>query len=330
MASRNNTTQLDRDYQQLGSDVVVHFSGVTKDYGKVRALEDASFSVHQGDIFGYIGPNGAGKTTTIKILVGLIRDYRGEIYVNGVSLRTGMSSFHQMLGYLPQEAGFQSWRTVRQVLTTFGRLSGVPREQLNTRIDEVLETTGLKDEINRRVVHLSGGTKQKLRLAQALLHSPRLLLLDEPVHGLDPASRHNVKQVIKALARDGITIFVSSHILSDLENIATRVGVIHRGRILRTATPEQLRAEFRVGNNIEIIATCDEKTLKQIEGIEGVHDIERLENGRFIIQAGSDMNIDELIWKSMSLLINNRCSVSSIRVVQPSLEEAYLRLVGGE
>ncbi len=329
-ARDSSTMQSVHRQDSSGSDTVVEFREVSKNYGKIKALDSVSFSVRRGDIFGYIGPNGAGKTTTIKILVGLVQDYRGEVYVNGRSLRHGVMAVHQLLGYHPQETSFQSWRTVRHVLKTLGHLSEVPREQLNARIDHVLDMVGLRNEIDRRVVHLSGGMKKKLGLAQALLHSPQLLVLDEPMQGLDPASRYHIKQIIRELAKSGTTVFVSSHILSDLEDIATRVGVIHQGRILRAASPKELREEFRIGNDIELIATCDNRIVRQIEDVEGVTGIERPENGRFIISAGADVNVDKILWKIMSCLTENRCSVSSIRVVQPSLEEAYLRLIGGE
>ncbi|MHA1920957.1 MAG: ABC transporter ATP-binding protein, partial [Promethearchaeota archaeon] len=218
---------------------------ISKEYKDVKALNNVSFSIKKGEILGYIGPNGAGKTTTIKILVGLIQNYNGDIKIYENEKILKKQDFFKILGYLPQEVGFQEWRTVDHALKTFGRLSKIPEDQLNNRIIEVLKTVGLSDVRNKKIIHLSGGMQQKLRLAQALLHKPKLLILDEPMTGLDPTSRYQMKKIIKTLMEQNITIFFSSHILSDVQDIATRIGIINHGRILKIGTPEQLQNEFQ-------------------------------------------------------------------------------------
>ncbi|MHA1532980.1 MAG: ABC transporter ATP-binding protein [Candidatus Heimdallarchaeota archaeon] len=173
---------------QEKKELIIEFLNVSKNYKDVQALREASFSIKQGDIFGYIGPNGAGKTTTLKILVGLISDYSGEVKINNESIKD-QSNFSQQIGYLPQDVGFQEWRTIDHALVTFGRLSGMSKEELHQRIPEVLELVGLLDARKRKIRHLSGGMQQKLKLAQALLHKPSILVLDEPMSGLDPTRR---------------------------------------------------------------------------------------------------------------------------------------------
>lgn len=165
---------------------------VSKRYRQVVALDNVSLSIEPGEIFGYIGPNGAGKTTTIRILVGLITDFQGQVTIAGQSRAAIRGRLQKILGYLPQEVGFQEWRTVEHALTTFGLLSGLSDSQLQRRIAEVLDLLYLTPVRRKTIAHLSGGMVQKLGLAQALLHNPPLLVLDEPLAGLDPASRHHV------------------------------------------------------------------------------------------------------------------------------------------
>ena len=173
----------------------IRFENVSKSYKDVLALDNISFKINKGDVFGYIGPNGAGKTTTIKIIVGLIRDYSGEIYFDGKNRIK--SQIHKIIGYHPQEAGFQEWKTVNHVMQTFGLLSGLRSAELQSAIERKLDFVGLLGERNKKVKHLSGGMLQKLRLAQALLTEPEILILDEPLTGLDPSSRFQLKNLIK-------------------------------------------------------------------------------------------------------------------------------------
>ena len=190
--------------------------GVSKNYFNFRALDNISFEINEGEIFGYIGPNGAGKTTTMKILVGLISDFQGEVLIGGYRIPKQKEEVHKLLGYLPQNVAFQEWRTVNHALTTFGRLSGLTAKQVESRIPEVLDLVSLSDVRHKKISQLSGGMTQKVGLAQALLHEPKLLILDEPLGGLDPLSRHQFKEVILELGKRGTTILFSSHILSDV------------------------------------------------------------------------------------------------------------------
>jgi len=160
------------------------------------ALQGVSFDLREGEVFGFIGPNGAGKTTTMKILVGLLSDFTGSLSVEGLSMPGHRAALYRMVGYMPQGIAFQDWRTVDHALSTFGRLSGMNRASLAERIPRILHEVGLDGTRDRKVIHLSGGMVQKLGLAQALLHEPKLLVLDEPVAGLDPASRIQVKAIL--------------------------------------------------------------------------------------------------------------------------------------
>ncbi|MHA1900280.1 MAG: ATP-binding cassette domain-containing protein [Promethearchaeota archaeon] len=302
---------------------------ISKEYKDVKALNNVSFSIKKGEILGYIGPNGAGKTTTIKILVGLIQNYNGDIKIYENEKILKKQDFFKILGYLPQEVGFQEWRTVDHALKTFGRLSKIPEDQLNNRIIEVLKTVGLSDVRNKKIIHLSGGMQQKLRLAQALLHKPKLLILDEPMTGLDPTSRYQMKKIIKTLMEQNITIFFSSHILSDVQDIATRIGIINHGRILKIGTPEQLQNEFQVGNDIEIIVEKNTSLAEDLDKIDGVESISANSNKQFL-HLSSNVDINECIQQILGKLHEQEIHLRNFNIVKPSLEEVYLKYVEGQ
>ncbi len=311
-------------------EVCIQFNNVSKSYKDVLALDDVSFTIQKGEIFGYIGPNGAGKTTTIKIIVGLIRDFMGDVFVNRSNIIKAKGNLHNLIGYHPQEAGFQEWRTVNHAFKTFGRLSGLKSEHLEDRTHEILELIGLSDFRYKKIVHLSGGMLQKLRLGQALLHEPEILILDEPLAGLDPTSRFQFKKTIKELAKSGITILFSSHILNDVEDIANKIGILHEGKIKRIGTPEELQSSFQVGNVIELIVA---KNTPLCEDLKSLHKVDYVENpkaNKQLIHLKSNVDIDLTISQIMNMLIEQKCRIRSFNLVTPSLEQVYLKYVGGE
>lgn len=321
---------LSQSDSEINTEPIVAFEGVSKTYKDVQALSNVSFEIPRGSVFGYIGPNGAGKTTTIKILVGLIQDFDGDVYVDGRRISEGMSDIHRKLGYLPQEVGFQNWRTVGQMLTTFGRLSGLPKTGLEKRVGEVLELVALPDVQDRRIVHLSGGMQQKLRLAQSLIHNPELIILDEPMSGLDPASRHQVKSIIRRLSERGVTVFFSSHILSDVQDIATLIGILNKGQLMRVGTPDELQSHFQVGNDIEIVLAEDSAMCSGIDNIMGVEYLESTSSKREVLHLKSDADVDIVIAEVVRKLLSEGCRLRQLNLLKPSLEEVYLRYIGGE
>lgn len=318
--------------ENLKNSTFIEFHSISKEYKDVKALNRISFSINKGEIFGYIGPNGAGKTTTIKILVGLIQNYEGEIVIKGDGIINSHKDIYKILGYLPQDAEFQEWRTVNHALNTFGLLSGIPKDQLNLRIIDVLKTVGLLDVRNKKITHLSGGMQQKLRMAQALLHNPKLLVLDEPMSGLDPTSRYQMKSIIKELVKKDITIFLSSHILSDVQDIATRIGIINAGKILKIGTPEELECDFQVGNDIEIVVENGTPGIKDLDEILGVElvIVDSTQTNRQIIHLNADANIDECIHQIMTKIQEQQIHVRNFNLLKPSLEQVYLKYVGGQ
>lgn len=311
------------------TDGFVSLRGITKRYGKVNALEDVTFDIGEGEVFGYIGPNGAGKTTTIKILVGLISNFEGSLTIDGHPMPRERARVHELLGYMPQRVAFQEWRTVDQVLSTFGRLSGVPRDELDGRIQEALETVGLSDPRDKRISHLSGGNVQKVGLAQALLHKPRFLVLDEPLAGLDPAGRFLIKRVIREIGEAGTTVLFSSHILSDLQDIATRFGIISNGHILKVGTLDELKEAFDAPNVIEVDLFDTPQSVDGLMTLSGVDSVERPSPHRLSFTINNEVSIEEVTQRILRGLMEEGCRIKTYGEVAPNLDNLYNRYVGG-
>lgn len=310
----------------------IEFCNVVKTYngGTIKALNDVNLSIRKGEIFGYIGPNGAGKTTSIKILVGLIHEFTGSVSINGHDLIKNRQDVHKLIGYLPQSVGFQEWRTVNHALRTFGLLSGVDSSILDKKIDDVLTLVGLPDVKDRKIVNLSGGMKQKLLLAQALLHEPEVLVLDEPMTGLDPSSRYQMRKIIQKLAEKDITIFFSSHILSDVQGIATQIGILNDGKILKVGTPEELQNQFKVGNDIEIVFKSAIYNCTGIDEITGVESVNKIASNKILVHLPAISDLDQVVNEILALIAEQKCKVLNFNVLKASLEDVYLKYVGGK
>ncbi|MBK5115207.1 MAG: ABC transporter ATP-binding protein [Candidatus Heimdallarchaeota archaeon] len=313
---------------QKKNEPIIEFSNVSKSYKDVQALREASFSITQGDIFGYIGPNGAGKTTTLKILVGLISDYSGEVKINNELIKN-QSNFNQQIGYLPQDVGFQEWRTVDHALITFGRLSGMSKEELQGRIPEVLALVGLLDARKRKIRHLSGGMQQKLKLAQALLHKPSILVLDEPMSGLDPTSRWQMKNTIRQLAQTNVTIVFSSHILEDVEGIATTIGIINQGSVVKIGNPQELQKELVGGNAVIAIGENLINYVDQIKALPVVADVTfpPSDSSQVTIVLKPDVVLDDGLTQLLEFFSSNKIVIRNFNYLKPSLEQVYLKYV---
>jgi ABC-2 type transport system ATP-binding protein len=308
---------------------ILVLEGVTKRYKDLLALDNISFALQQGDIFGYIGPNGAGKTTTIKIIVGLLRQGQGTVSIGGYLMPEKKDQVNKLLGYLPQQVSFQQWRTVDHALTTFGKLSGLKKNELEARIQEVLSLLNLSEVRFKKIIELSGGTIQKVGLAQALLHHPKLLILDEPLGGLDPTSRYQVKEILRDLSKNGTTIFFSSHILSDVQDIATMIGVLNWGHLMQIGTLDELIAQFPKKNEIEIVLSKDSRKWNELQSMKQIQKIEESAPHKILVHLQSNADVDEMVHQLIKKLLTLGCQIRSIRPLSPNLDEVYLQYVKG-
>ncbi len=312
--------------RQSGSEFVV-LSNVSKMYGSFQALYDVSFSLGEGEIFGYVGPNGAGKTTTMKILTGLITDFRGDVSIDGNALPKQIRKVQKLLGYLPQSVAFQEWRTVDNALSIFGKLSGLSNAEIEDRIPKILDLISLSDVRYKKISQLSGGVNQKVGLAQALIHDPKLLVLDEPLGGLDPLSRRQFKDIMLELGRKGHTILFSSHILSDVQDVADRIGILNNGRIKQVGTLDELRLRLSPQDVIEIALVEVFDEWQGLKSIEGVKEVTLPEPGRILVILNRGASIDQVTAGALRFLEGSGGRIRSIRPISPSLEEIYLGYV---
>ena len=229
----------------MTGDVVIGTEGLTKHYGSVHAVHDLDLRVERGEIYAFLGRNGAGKTTTIRMLLGLIRPTAGRLAVLGHTLdprRGGSQEWLRRVGFLVESATAYPNLTVAENLDVQRRLTGAPR----AAVSEAIERLGLDDYAGRRADRLSLGNKQRLSLARALLHSPELLVLDEPANALDPAGIVEIRELLRGLARDkGITVFLSSHILAEVAHLADRIGIVEGGRLVEEAPRDVLAQRAR-------------------------------------------------------------------------------------
>ena len=302
---------------------IVQIKNLSKKYKDILALNNVSFDIKKGEIFGYIGPNAAGKTTTIKILVGLLNKTSGQVFINGYEMPDRKEQAHKFIGYLPQQVAFQQWRTLNHTLITFAKLSGMQKNRIQPRIDELLEIMKIIKLKNKKINKLSGGTIQKVGIIQAILHNPSLLILDEPLDGLDPEGRYQVKQIFKDLSKNGTTIFFSSHILSDVQDVATKICIIDWGKILKIGTLDELKSEFIKEKKIEIVLSKKSDKFKDINKLRGIQNIIEESDKKFLININKNVSYDEVIHNIIKTLLKNECHIRSIAPVTPTLDEVY-------
>ncbi len=309
---------------------LISVENVTKKFGTFSALDDISLKIGEGENFGYIGPNGAGKTTTIKIIVGLISDFSGRVNIDDFNMPGDRDKVHRIIGYLPQNVSFQDWRTVEHTLRTFGKLSEMDSEAIDNRVEEVLERIGLQKYRNKKMSELSGGTVQKVGLAQAIIHNPKLLILDEPLSGLDPASRYEVKQIVKELGEGGTAVFFSSHILSDVQDVADRIGIISEGQIVEMGTLNELKSRLISSEKITVEFFETPENLEMLQELKGIEKIEEPSKGRIIVHVKSEIDIEEMSQKILNALMGADSRIRRFAPVQPDLDEIYLNHVKGD
>ncbi len=315
------------DKSPYGITTFVGLHGVSKKYHNFIALDNVSLEIKEGEIFGYIGPNGAGKTTTMKILVGLITDFQGQVFIGGYQIPKQKDKIHKLLGYLPQNVAFQEWRTVNHALKTFGKLSSLSETEVESRIPKILDLLSLGDVRYKKISQLSGGMTQKVGLAQALLHDPKLLILDEPLSGLDPLSRRQFKEIIMNLGKKGTTILFSSHILSDVQDVADRIGIISHGKIKHVVSLNELKSNFSSQKTVEVLLSyANEKWLK-FRAIKNVNRVEQTSPGRILVNFETGADEDQVFNDIVQSIAKLGIRIKGLTLLSPSLDEIYLNYI---
>ena len=232
---------------------------LAKRYGGLTALAGLTMSIPRGDVFGFLGPNGAGKTTAVKLLLGLAHPSSGEARLLGAPLSDARAhrEARRQVGYLPELFRYQGWLSGREVLGVHARLLGISRERWGPEIDRVLAVAGLSERGGSRVATYSKGMQQRLGLACALLGGPALVMLDEPTSALDPVGRHDVREIIRSLKTEGVTVFLNSHLLSEVEQVCDRVAIVDHGRVVASGTFAELLAGDTVRLRVTSLGEAD-------------------------------------------------------------------------
>jgi ABC-2 type transport system ATP-binding protein len=306
-----------------GADYAITATHLAREFGAVKALRDLSLTVPTGHIFGFLGPNGAGKTTTIRLLLGLLEPTHGEARVLGHDPRTDGPSIREQCGALLEFNGLYESLSAADNLEFYGRIYGMPRDERRRRIAESLALFGLADRAGDRAGTLSRGMQQKLAIARAILHHPRLLFLDEPTDGLDPAAAAAVRQdLLDLVAREQVTVFLTTHHLGEAEQICANVGILRRGELVASGTPEALRASL-APPQVRITGSGFSPAILAGLRADPAYRILAESPGMLLVQLRRDEDAGDLV----SALTASGVRVRGVEPVLPSFEAAFLQLV---
>jgi ABC-2 type transport system ATP-binding protein len=305
-----------RDTLRDRSDAAIVTMGLTKTYGSVTAVADLSMAVPRGEVFGFLGPNGAGKTTAVKLLLGLARPTSGSATVLGA--RAGDASARRRIGYLPELFRYQAWLSAYEVLVLHCRLARIPTSRIRAEVERALVTVGLAERAHDRVGTFSKGMQQRLGLGVALLGNPEVVFLDEPTSALDPVGRKDVRDIIRNLRDRGMTVFLNSHLLGEVEQVCDRVAVVHHGTVIASGPLDALLSDSGVRVRVDGLGAATGKLARF---------------GQFH-RDGDWISVDGVALETVPDLVAEIVALGGrVYAVEPrhqSLEDRFMELLGGE
>ena len=300
------------------SELRIEARSLSKHWGELRAVDDLSFAVESGEVLGFLGPNGAGKSTTMKMLTGFLTPTSGTAVINGHDIIDDSLAARQSIGYLPEGAPSYGELTVRQFLEFIARVRGFGGGEAKTRANDALERLNLGGVREQTIETLSKGFKRRVGLAQAILHDPDILILDEPTDGLDPNQKHEVRNLIREMASDKI-IIVSTHILEEVSAVCSRAMIISDGRLLVDDTPAGLIARSRYHNAVTLVVEEPEKVASRLSELPGARKVELREGELTVFPAEGA----ELLDVVSSAVRENHWEVSALRLEAGRLDEVF-------
>jgi ABC-2 type transport system ATP-binding protein len=296
-----------------------------KSYGDRRAVAGVGFEIAAGETYGLLGPNGAGKTTTISMICGLLARDAGEVIVDGKPLTTSSTDAKKAIGYVPQDLAIYPDLTAKENLRFFGRLYGMSRGEIKRRSDEVLEVTGLADRADEHTSDFSGGMKRRLNIGIALLHKPRLLVLDEPTVGVDPQSRNAILGNVEALSEAGMAVLYTTHYMEEAERLCDRVAIIDEGEIKAEGTRRELVAILGERDRVSLDASGEvAAAARALSGLDAVEEAIHREAGIDLILSNASRHLPQLL----ETAADAGAEVTGVDVVEPDLEAVFLKLTG--
>jgi ABC-2 type transport system ATP-binding protein len=301
------------------NDFIIKIDSLNKSFGKIKALDNLNLEIKRGELLGIIGSNGAGKTTAIRITSCILQPDSGDVLVDDMNTRSDQVKIKSMIGYLPEEPNLYERFKARDLLRYFAELYGVPKNRIDDRIDELLKLVNMSHRADDRINTFSKGLRQRIGIARALIHDPKILIFDEPTMGLDPATAHNIREFIRSLKGEK-TIILCTHYMDEADSLCDRVAILNQGRIIDMGTPEYLKSKIH-GDIILELRVEDPKNynIDLIKDFDSVEDV-NIKGNLFIISLKSKCDI-----KSIINVFRN--DIISVNTKEPTLEDVFIHTV---
>jgi ABC-2 type transport system ATP-binding protein len=304
--------------------VVLEIKNLIKRYGDALAVDNIDLSIEEGEIFGLLGPNGAGKTTTINCIIGMQKQDKGKISLFDKEFDGNDGSIKKDIGIVPHDLALYTDLTCYENVTFFAKLYGLRDGLLKSRVQEALEFTGLWDRRKDLAKKLSGGMKRRLNIACAIVHQPKLIIMDEPTVGIDPQSRNHILQSVRELNKKGSSIIYTSHYMEEVEELCSRIAIMDHGKVIAQGTKEELKAFVTIEEKIEFELSSINSTLMDcIKQISGVKECSAKENKLLVISEKNSRNLSKIID-----CISAEVDIQSMNIEKPTLETVFLTLTG--
>ena len=302
--------------------VAVSVDEIEKRFGNFTAVNRISFEVEKGEIFGFLGPNGAGKSTTIRMLCGLLTPTSGSGTVGGFNVMNEQEKIKEHIGYMSQKFSLYDDLTVKENIEFYGGVYKLSKDELNERKNKVIEIADIKNFTRSLTKTLSGGVKQRLALGCAILHKPRIIFLDEPTSGVDPITRNNFWDIIKAMAKEGVTVFVTTHYMDEAEN-CNRLAMIYKGNLIAMGTPEEMKTKFMKQNILDISVPDPESWIDRINALPEIEG-----TAIFGVKIHTVCEDEGSAIRAVENLLGQKGARGySVRKIKPSLEDVFVSLI---
>ncbi|MDX3387214.1 ABC transporter ATP-binding protein [Streptomyces niveiscabiei] len=303
-------------------------SGLVRRFGRRTAVDDVSLSVAPGETYGLLGPNGAGKTTTIRMVCGLLRPDAGTVRVAGRPMSTAAGPAKRLVGFVPQDVALYPDLSVRENLRFFGRLYRMPRRDRERRVDEVLDLVELRERAGDRVDSLSGGMRRRLNIGAGLVHSPSLLVLDEPTVGVDPQSRHAIMESVTRFGQQGMAVLYTTHYMEEAERLCDRVGIIDQGRLVAQGSPRELVSLVAERDRVRLTAVGDlTEYVRACRGLARVEGAARTGTSGEVVELVVE-DARSLLPELIGLAREHGADIRGVEIDEPDLEAVFLHLTG--
>ncbi len=303
----------------------IEIKDIVKNYGDKRSVDHLNLTIERGEVFGLLGPNGAGKSTTIKMICGLLASDQGEISIDGLSVKKHPLEVKRRIGIVPQELAIYENLSARENLVFFGKLYGLRGRELANRVDEALAFVGLADRQKDKPGSFSGGMKRRLNIACAVVHEPKLIIMDEPTVGIDPQSRNHILESVRLLNQNGTTVIYTSHYMEEVEAISSRIGIIDHGQLIAQGQLKDLIAQVEEKEKLQI--ETEHMTDAAEQEIERHPSVKRLNRDHDMLEIYLDHS-QAYLQDILFILSKHDVRIVSLRSIEPDLESLFLTLTG--